>query len=179
MSSVPSSHLFPEKPNGCSYHYVCPVMWIPFTEKKSSSQPYRAGFRKMPLPPRPWDWISTGITGFFPTSDSGNKYIVVVICGFSKQVEAFPITNQEMMTVAQVLTRELFCRYGGRARHSFGSGPRFLKSFIQVSLFVYWGLRECRLHRSHTRKFVGIWTSIGRGSLQVQILLWQNVYSFL
>ena len=66
----------------------------------------------MPLPSRPWDWISTDITGPFPTSDAGNKYILVVVCGFSKWVEAFSIPNQEAETVARVLVRELFCRYG-------------------------------------------------------------------
>ena len=84
----------------------------PCSQKKSPSHPFRAGFGKMPLPSRPWDWISNDITGPFPTSDSGNKYILVVVCGFSKWVEAFPIPNQEAETVARVLVRELFCRYG-------------------------------------------------------------------
>ena len=84
----------------------------PCSQKKSPSHPFKAGFGEMPLPSRPWDWISTDITGPFPTSDSGNRYILVVVCGFSKWVEAFPIPNQEAETVARVLVRELFCRYG-------------------------------------------------------------------
>ena len=44
--------------------------------------------------------------------DSGNRYSLVVTCGYSKCVEAFRIANQEAETVANVLVRELFCRYG-------------------------------------------------------------------
>ena len=47
-----------------------------------------------------------------PTVRHLGKYILVVVCGFSKWVEAFSIPNQEAETVARVLVRELFCRYG-------------------------------------------------------------------
>lgn len=84
----------------------------PCSKKKSPTHPFKAEFGKMPLPTRPWDWISTDITGPFPLTESGNKYILVVVCGFSKWVEAFPIPNQEAETIAGILVRELFCRYG-------------------------------------------------------------------
>ena len=81
-------------------------------QRKSPTRPYRASVGSMPVPSRPWEWVSTDITGPFPESDRGKKYILVVTCGFSKWVEAFPLPNQEAGTVAEVLVQELFCRYG-------------------------------------------------------------------
>ena len=55
---------------------------------------------------------SYDITGPFPTSDSGSKYILVVQDQFSKWVEAYAIKDQSAETVARVLVHEFFSRFG-------------------------------------------------------------------
>lgn len=58
------------------------------------------------------DRVATDITGPFPTSDSGSKYILVVQDQFSKWVEAYAIKDQSAETVARVLVHEFFSRFG-------------------------------------------------------------------
>ena len=40
------------------------------------------------------------------------KYILIVADYFTKWVEAFPMANQEACTVAEILVREVVCRFG-------------------------------------------------------------------
>ena len=56
----------------------------------------------------PMDRIATDITGPFPFTDSGSRYILVVQDQFSKWVEAYPIKDQS----ADVLVYEFFSRFG-------------------------------------------------------------------
>lgn len=49
----------------------------------------------------------------------GNKHVLVVADPFTKWVEAFPVPDMGAETVAQVVVREIICRFGIlRALHS-------------------------------------------------------------
>ena len=60
----------------------------------------------------PMERVCLDIVGPFPESAHGNKYALVVTDYFTKFVEIFPIPNQEATTVASVLVRDFFTRYG-------------------------------------------------------------------
>ena len=60
----------------------------------------------------PFERIAIDIAGPFPTTNDGNKYILVAMDYFSKWPEAYGIPNQEATTVAQVLVDNLFTRFG-------------------------------------------------------------------
>ena len=60
----------------------------------------------------PMERICVDIVGPFPESTSGNKYGLVVTDYFTKYVEMYGIPNQEASTVATVLTKEFFSRFG-------------------------------------------------------------------
>ncbi len=49
--------------------------------------------------------------GPLPESAAGNKYILVTGDYFTRWMEAYPIPNQEAITVATKLVNELFCRF--------------------------------------------------------------------
>ena len=51
----------------------------------------------------PMDRVATDITGPFPISERGYRYVLVVQDQFSKWVEAYPIKDQSAETVAHVL----------------------------------------------------------------------------
>ena len=58
----------------------------------------------------PMERIAMDFIGPLPETDKGNKYILVVDY-FTKWVEAFPLPNQEAVTVAKVLVEQFFCRF--------------------------------------------------------------------
>ena len=47
-----------------------------------------------------------------PQSNQGNKYILITADYFTKWVEAYPLANQEAVTVAEVIVREFVSRFG-------------------------------------------------------------------
>ena len=50
--------------------------------------------------------------GPLPVTEAGNKYLLIAMDYFSKWPEAYPLPNQEAVTVAEVLVKELVCRFG-------------------------------------------------------------------
>ena len=78
----------------------------------------RKGPKKLPRAPvtsisigKPFDMIAMDICGPFPTTDRGNKYILVAAGYFSKWPECWAIPDQEAKTVAHCL-EELIGRNG-------------------------------------------------------------------
>ena len=52
------------------------------------------------------------IVGPFPKSDQGKKYVLIISDYFTRWTEAYPISNQEAVTIAETLVKEYICRYG-------------------------------------------------------------------
>ena len=72
--------------------------------------------RRAPLNPQvtgvPMERVCIDLVGPFPESIHGNKYALVVTDYFTKFVEIFALPNQEATSVATVLVKEFFSRYG-------------------------------------------------------------------
>ena len=60
----------------------------------------------------PMERVGVDITGPFPTTSSGNRFILVAMDYFTKWPEAFAIPNHEATTVARVLEDGFFTRFG-------------------------------------------------------------------
>ncbi len=73
----------------------------------------------------PLDRLSTDITGPFPISNSGNKYILVVTDYFTKWVEIFAIPDQTAVTCAEKILNEVICRYGCPLDLHSDQGPNY------------------------------------------------------
>ena len=99
--------------------------------KKSLPSPGRAPFGEMPKPERPWQWVAMDVTGPFPRTNRGNRYILVVTCGFSKWTEAFALPDQTAGTIAKVLVEELICRHGCPEVIHSDQGRNFEASLIR------------------------------------------------
>ena len=56
--------------------------------------------------------VALDVIGPLPETEKGNKYILVVGDYLSKWVEAYPIPNQTVETVADKFVQEFVCRYG-------------------------------------------------------------------
>ena len=66
-----------------------------------------------------------GIMGPLPTTESCQKYILLVGDYFTKWTEAFPLPNQEAKIVAEKLVNEVISRFGAPERIHTDQGRNF------------------------------------------------------
>ena len=60
----------------------------------------------------PLERVAIDILGPLPLSRQGNKYLLIVQDYFTKWVEAYPLPNQEAVTVAEVLVQQFVAGFG-------------------------------------------------------------------
>lgn len=73
----------------------------------------------------PMECIAIDILGQLPTTDDGNRYIMVVGDYFSKWSEAYALRQHTAQTVADNLVTEFICRFGTPTRIHTDQGPEF------------------------------------------------------
>ena len=76
--------------NACMKRWICKK---PSHAMRSPYQPYQAG--------TPLDHIQLDILGLLPMSNSGHKYILVIVDHFTKWAEAYPLADQMATLVAE------------------------------------------------------------------------------
>lgn len=81
-----------------------PRRGVPPRKQRAAMKKYTVGL--------PMERIALDILGPLPVTDYGNRYILVVSDYFTKWVEAFPMPDQEASTVAELLVKEVVCRFG-------------------------------------------------------------------
>ena len=102
-----------------------------FCKRCSPCNQYRRGLppKQGPLQPlpcgEPWERLSLDITGPHPRSRRGHIYILTVMDGFSKFVEAIPMANQEASSVARALVDNVIVRYGAPLEILTDQGKNF------------------------------------------------------
>ena len=94
------------------------------SRRKSPQQPGRAPLVSS-CPGYPFERIALDIMGPLPTTESGQKYILLVGDYFTKWTEAFPLPNQEAKTVAEKLVNEVISRFGAPERIHTDQGRNF------------------------------------------------------
>uniref|UniRef100_A0A669C557 Gypsy retrotransposon integrase-like protein 1 n=1 Tax=Oreochromis niloticus TaxID=8128 RepID=A0A669C557_ORENI len=60
----------------------------------------------------PMERVGVDILGPFPTTDQGNRYVLVAMDYFTKWPEAYAVPDQSAVTTAERLVNEMFCRFG-------------------------------------------------------------------
>ena len=76
----------------------------PIPTKYAPMQVVRSGF--------PMERLAIDILGELPTTERGNKYILVIADYFTKWTECFPMPNMESKTCAKILVEEVVSRFG-------------------------------------------------------------------
>ena len=64
------------------------------------------------IPPYPMAKLSLDLSGPYPTTLSGNKYIIAFVDWFSGWPEAFAVPDKTADTVAQLIIEEIYPRHG-------------------------------------------------------------------
>ena len=108
--------------------------------RKASLKDFRVGI--------PMERICIDIVGPFPVSTQGNKYALVVTDCFTKYVEIYPMPNQEASSVAKVLTKEFFSRFGVPTFLHSDQGTQFESQLFQEICHLL-GIKKTRTTPFH------------------------------
>lgn len=124
----------------CRKCVVCATSNGPQKRRKAPMRQYNVG--------SPFERIAIDISGPFPTTDRGNKYILVAMDYFSKWVEAYAIPNQEAITVAETLVAELVSRFGVPLELHSDQGRNF-ESLVFQQMCDVMGIKKTRTTALH------------------------------
>lgn len=64
------------------------------------------------LATRPWQILAIDAVGPLPTTKQGNKYIIDIVCCFTRYVEGWAVPEIDMVSVSRKLIEKVVCRYG-------------------------------------------------------------------
>ena len=90
---------------------------------KAALKPVKTGY--------PMQLVAVDILGPLPESDAGNSYLLVIGDYFTRWMEAFPIPNQEAITVARALVDKFFCRFDLPEQLHSDQGRQFESELLQ------------------------------------------------
>ncbi|KAK3088259.1 hypothetical protein FSP39_016699 [Pinctada imbricata] len=113
--------------------------------KRPSQKPY--GKLRKYVAGAPLDRIATDILGPFPVTESGNKYVLVVMDQFTKFVEAYAIPDQTAETVANKIVFDFISRYGVPLELHSDQGSNFESRLFQEAC------RLLEIHKTRTAPF--------------------------
>ncbi|KAF0724018.1 hypothetical protein Ae201684_017218 [Aphanomyces euteiches] len=91
------------------------VIMCPDCNKAKGGRPLRQGpMQRMPIYDLkgPFDLMVVDALGPLPTSENGNKYILVFGDYFTRWIEAFPVPDLKTSTFTGTLIDEVLCRFG-------------------------------------------------------------------
>ena len=80
--------------------------------KKSKYRKSRIPVQKMERALSCFSRVHIDVLGPLSPPSEGNKYILVVVCAYSKWCEAYPLKDQTSETLAKCLVTEYICRFG-------------------------------------------------------------------
>ena len=92
--------------------------------------------------------VGSPMLGPLPLTESGNKYIVVIADYFTKWVEALPIPDQEATTIAELLIKEVICRFGVPQQIHSDQGRNF-ESILFAEMCKLLGIKKTRTTPYH------------------------------
>ena len=117
------------------YHDAC----IPCKERNMKQ--LKAELQNTGLPPFPFAKIGVDVSGPFPTSLSGNKYIIGFIDLYSGYPEAFPVKEKTSDNICHLLIEEIFPRYGCPLVLISDNGKENIAKNVQETL-AYMGIKH-------------------------------------
>jgi len=102
---------------------VCGSYKAPPKRRRAPMQTYRVG--------EPMERVAMDISGPWPLSLDGNRYILVVTDHLTRWSEAYPIPDQEAKTVAEVFVTQFVARYGTPLMVHTDQGRNFTSRLFQ------------------------------------------------
>ena len=79
----------------------------------------------------PVERIHLDVLGPFVSSNAGNKYILMLVCQFTKWIEAYPLPDQKAESVAKAVVDNFISRFGCPLQIHTDQGSNFMSSLFQ------------------------------------------------
>lgn len=76
--------------------------------------------------------LGLDLTGPFPVSQKGNKYILNIICWFSKYVISVPVSDTKSLTIARALLHNVYLKFGGCTHLISDNASTFTSDFFRT-----------------------------------------------
>jgi hypothetical protein len=133
-------HLKSDIENWCRQCEVCQRIKHPQRKGRAPMQRYTAG--------ETMQRMAIYILGPLPVSSAGNRYILVASDYFTKWTEVFALPNQEASTIADVLARFMFCRFGIPTELHSDQGRNF-SSKLFAEVCQLFGIRKTQTTAFH------------------------------
>lgn len=99
-----------------------------------SLQKIRQPLQDTDIPPFPMAKLSLDLSGPYPTSLSGNKYIIAFVDWFSGWPEAFAVPDKTADTVAHLLLEEIFPRFGSPLQIVSDNGTENINKVVRETM---------------------------------------------
>ncbi|KAK2899766.1 hypothetical protein Q8A73_012895 [Channa argus] len=95
----------------------------------------------------PMERVGVDILGPFPTTEAGNRYILVAMDYFTKWAEAYAVPDQTATTAAQRLVEDMFSRFGVPEELHSDQGRNFeSRLFAEVAMDWWSGFAPSQLN---------------------------------
>ena len=95
----------------------------------------------------PFEVAHMDVTGPYPVTQRGNKFLLTFIDGFSKYVEAFPMVDQTAESCARIYASQIVTRHGSGSNLITDQGRSFVSAFFKETCRIL-GIRKV-----HTTSF--------------------------
>ena len=99
-----------------------------------SAKKIKPPIQETDIPPYPFAKIGMDVSGPYPTTMSGNKYIVSCTCLYSAWVEAFAVPDKSTETICHILIDEIFPRFSAVLEIQTDDGSEFCSRHFKETL---------------------------------------------
>jgi hypothetical protein len=127
--------------------------------------------RPMSIPTGPWTHIAIDHIGPFPTTNNGNKYILVIVDRFTKYAEAVACEDESAHTSARILVDHIICRHGFPTVIVSDRGSGFTSELMQ-HIMKQLNIKKIKTTAYHPKSNGGV--EIVNKTLKKTIKLWVN-----
>ncbi|CAF2035716.1 unnamed protein product [Rotaria magnacalcarata] len=79
----------------------------------------------------PWHTIGMDIMGPFPTTARQKRFLLVIVDYFTRWIELFPLNSITSIDITNILTNEIFSRYGLPKHIVSDNGPQFISNLFK------------------------------------------------
>ena len=92
----------------------------------------KAPLKPIHVPTSNWNHVHVDLCGPFPTSNSGNKYIIIFICCRSGAVKFVALKNKHLSITAEAFERNIIYSTGPPSIHTHDQGTEFKGEYTRI-----------------------------------------------